>query len=298
MKILFIVNPVSGTRSRRRHVLPTIESFIKKGSSRSRISITEHSGHARVLAMAARGEGFQLLVAAGGDGTINEVATAARATNLPLAIIPCGSGDGLARHLGIPRRIEDALALITSGREMAIDAGSANGKLFVNVMGIGFDAELARRFNALQRRGLAAYAWTGTIGYLRYRPDTYHLANGSHHASTRAMMIAVANASQYGNNAFIAPSASVNDGKLDLVCLPPTPLHRLPSTAIGVFGKSLEKLSKVIHWQGDHFTIQRSAPGIIHTDGEVHATVADVTVQVLPKAIRVIVPQERNSLKP
>lgn len=291
MRTLFIVNPISGTGHRRRKVIPAIEKFIREVNPDGCIAITKRPGHARELAMAARDEGFQLLVAAGGDGTINEVANAAHVTGLPMGILPCGSGDGLARHLGIPLDMEKALALISAGHQISMDAGSANGKLFVNVMGIGFDAELARRFNNLQRRGLAAYAWTGAIGYLCYRPCSYHLVNGCHEASTRAMMITVANASQYGNNAWIAPAAVIDDGKLDLVCLPPTPLHRLPMTAVSIFGKSLDKASGVINWQGDQFTIRRAAPGIIHTDGEVHPTEATVTVSVIPAAIRMIVPR-------
>ncbi len=290
MKTLFIVNPVSGTAGRRKKVIPAIESFIQRHSWDAEIAQTGHPGHAREIAHSAVSRGVELLVAAGGDGTINEVACSAHTSGLTIGILPCGSGDGLARHLKIPRDITAALEVLRTGKAMDIDVGTANGTLFVNVMGIGFDAELAQRFNALKRRGLAGYMWTGTAGFLKHRAGSYRLENGSKSAGLSAMLIAVANASQYGNNAIIAPKACISDGKLNLVCLPPVRFSRLPSTARHIFLGSIDRIRDVVCWQGAKFTIQRSLPGIIHTDGEVHHTTATVTIEVLPAALRVMVP--------
>jgi diacylglycerol kinase family enzyme len=233
------------------------------------------------------------VVAVGGDGTMNETAQALVGTPAALALVPCGSGNGLALHLGLPTRPRRALALLTdpAARVAVIDTGTANGHPFFNVMGLGFDAEISRRFNLLARRGPAAYARAGFAAFLGHRAQRITVSAGSGPATTLdAFLVTVANSDQYGNHARLAPGARVNDGLLDLVSVGPlgffTALPLLARLFLGTFDRS----PRVYHLRGARFVVRRSAPGLIHTDGETHETGAAVEIAVRPLSLRLVVP--------
>jgi YegS/Rv2252/BmrU family lipid kinase len=291
MKTRFIFNPKSGRHRRNAGMLPLLRSFVSARSIEAEIVQTEGPGHATELAREAVMAGCLRVVAVGGDGTVNEVAQALIDAPAAMGLVPCGSGNGLALHLGLPRGIPAALNLAASPsvRIAAVDTGTANGHVFVNAMGLGLDADVARRFNGLVRRGLLAYARTALAAFVR-RP-TLHcvVSSGAVRESVEALLISVANSDQYGNNAKIAPGASVDDGLLDLIAV--EPVGFLPACVLGarLFLGNIDRSRRVTRMKGARFLIERPAAGIIHTDGETHETSATVEVLVRPRSLRLAV---------
>ena len=293
MKTLFIFNPCSGRNRRSPRLAAELQAFSKAHRMDAAIVFTECPGHATELARDALDAGVERIVAVGGDGTMNEVAQALVGSPAALALVPCGSGNGLALHLGLPTQARRALALLAddTARTVAIDTGTANGHPFFNVMGLGFDAEISLRFNRLSRRGLPAYARTGLAAFLRHRPEPVTISD-SHGArmTLDAFIVAVANSDQYGNNARVAPGAWVDDGLLDLVAVRPPGLLGAVALVARLFLGTIGGSPHVWRLRAPHFIIERSAPGLIHTDGEVHSAAATVNVEIRPRSLRLLVP--------
>ncbi len=289
----FIFNPHSGHNRRDPSLLARTRAFIAEHQLPAEVRLTERPRHATELAQAAIAEGCRLVVAIGGDGTLNEVATALVDSPATLGLIPCGSGNGLGRHLGIPDPGRGAFRNLLDGRIRTIDTGVANGHPFFNAMGIGFDAEISSRFNLLTRRGLAAYVRTGLSAWIGYRPQTYTIENGTARLETPAFIVAVANSDQYGNDCFIAPGARVDDGQLNLTVLKRVSTLTALPLAWRLFRGKLDGSPHAARLAGAHFTIIRPGPGPIHTDGEVHLTDAVVDVAVRPASLHVLVPSPK-----
>ncbi len=292
MKTRFIFNPCSGLNRRRPQLARDIRTFIATHALDADLVVTEGPGHATVLARAAVQAGCAVVVAVGGDGTMNEVAQAVLDTPVALALVPCGSGNGLARHVGLPRSSLGALRLATGGdgRVVAVDTGIVNGHPFFNAMGLGLDADISRRFNSLSRRGLPAYVRTAVRALRDLRPERCVIRSGERSEVLDALLIAVANSDQYGNNARIAPGARVDDGALDLVVVKPVGIVGAAFLAARLFLGNLDGSPDVRLWRGTRFVIERTAPGLIHTDGETHATDATIEVAVQPRSLRLLVP--------
>ena len=297
MKTRFIFNPCSGKNRRNPGLVPAIRTFIAKHRLDADLVFTSHPGHATGLARAALADGCERVVAVGGDGTMNEVAQALVGTPAALALVPTGSGNGLALHLGLPTQPRRALALLadTTARIAVIDTGTANGHPFFNAMGLGFDAEISRRFNRLTRRSLTAYARTGLAAFVRSagrqsgQRITITDGNGTQE-TLDAFLVAVANSDQYGNHARLAPGARVDDGLLDLVAVRPPGLWGALPLVARLFLGTFDRSPQVRRHRGARFIIHRPAPGLIHTDGETHETGATVEVAVLPLSLRLLVP--------
>ncbi|MFH1499559.1 MAG: diacylglycerol kinase family protein [Verrucomicrobiota bacterium] len=290
MKIRFIFNPRSGHNARNPYLLERTRLFIAEHRLDADVVLTSHPRHATELARRAVDEGCDRVVAIGGDGTLNEVAAALVNTPAALGLIPCGSGNGLGRHLGIPGPGKGAYRTLLTGRVRQIDTGTAAGIPFFNAMGVGFDAEISTRFNHLHRRGLGAYIRTGFKAWNDYRPEHYRIQNGTSSVETAAFIATVANSDQYGNDCFIAPGASVDDGQLDLTLLTKVNLLTALPLAARLFAGKIGGGAGVIRLRGDHFTITRERPGPLHTDGEVHETGATIDVRVLPRSLNIVVP--------
>jgi YegS/Rv2252/BmrU family lipid kinase len=292
MKTRFIFNPVSGRHARNARLLPLLRDFIGARALDADLVATEGPGHATALAREAVAAGCTRVVAVGGDGTMNEVAQALLHTPAALALVPCGSGNGLALHLGLPLAPLAALELVATvgGRVVAVDTGSVNGRPFFNAMGLGLDAEVSRRFNHLTTRGLPAYARTAFAAFAERRTERCHITAGTRRESVDALLIAVANSDQYGNRAYIAPGARVDDGQLDLVAVGPVGLFGAAALGARLFLGNIDHSSGVRRFRGPRFTIERPAAGLVHTDGETHATSATVEVRVHPRSLRIVVP--------
>lgn len=240
--------------------------------------------------MQALGDGCELIVAVGGDGTMNEVATTLVGTQAIFGLVPCGSGDGLGRHLGIHGSIARALEILSTGRAHCIDTGLADGHPFFTVAGIGFEAEIAQRFNRLRYRGFARYLATSAQAFLQWRPEDYTISGENGSETVCAFTLTATNASQYGNNARIAPDAQVDDGMLDLCTVPPVGFWNAMPLAAHLFHGTIGRVRGVRIRRGDRFVVERARPGLLHTDGELHEAGTRIEFKVRPASLRMMVP--------
>lgn len=267
-RIAFIVNPVSGTCNK--DVIPSmIKQHIDGNIYDTTICYTQYAGHASEIASNCSKEGYDIVVAVGGDGTVNEVARALIDTPTALGIVPCGSGNGLARHLMLPINIGGALDIINGGTIHALDYGVIDGHPFFCTCGMGFDAFISRKFAEAGRRGPLTYIENVLKEGLKYKSETYKLIlDGKELEPFKAFLVSIANASQYGNGAYIAPQASMRDGLLDVVVIDPFDILEAPQVGIDLMNKTLNKSSKIHCYRAKEIIVQRTKAGVIHYDGD------------------------------
>jgi YegS/Rv2252/BmrU family lipid kinase len=287
-KITFILNPKAGTTSKA-EVPALIEQILDKDLFDTEICFTEYRGHAAEIAKAKAKEGVDIVVAVGGDGTVNEVARSLVHTDTALAIVPCGSGNGLARHLCLPMDIKKAIGLINSCKIEAFDYGVINGMPFFCTCGMGFDAFISLKFAEAGKRGPITYVETVLKEGLKYKPETYEVSDDTGARKYKAYLIACANASQYGNNAYIAPGATMKDGEMDVIVMEPFTALDAPQIAADLFMKTLGNNSKIKTFRTKNLHITRKQPGAIHYDGDPIMTDAEIDVHMEPKGIRILV---------
>lgn len=254
------------------------------------VLLTERPRHARDLTTTALNDGCELIVAVGGDGTMNEVGSALIGTPATLGLIPCGSGDGLGRFLGLHGSLAHSLEILRSGRPRPIDTGVADGHPFINLAGLGFEAELGARFNRLERRGFLRYLSTGARTLRACHSQRCTITADDAQVNVDAFTLAVANSAQYGNNALIAPHARVDDGQLDLCALPTATWFNVLPLTLRLFSGTIDRASGVVHRRGTRFVIERPAPGPIHTDGEIHEAGRTVEFMIRPASLRIMCP--------
>jgi len=295
LKVRFIFNPHSGSNRRNPILRDRAAEFLAHTGWDGRVVSTERPRHATELARAAVDDGCELVVAIGGDGTMNEVASALVNTPAAFGLIPCGSGNGLGRHLGIPQAGHGAFRALRDGRIEVIDAGKVNSHLFFCAAGAGFEALIASRFALLKSRGFAGYLRESAKAWWTYQPEHYTIHHERGTDSVEAFTLAIANSSQYGNNAYIAPDASVSDGMLDVVSVPNVNVFRAVPMVVRLFHGSINRVPEVRHFQGNRFVIERARAGWMHTDGEPRAETARIEVSVLPRSLRVMVPRATSS---
>lgn len=263
-----MINPISG-KGDSEYLPPVLEKAFTHWDLS--ICFTQRANHAYDLAKKAAEDGIDIVVAVGGDGTINETATALCGTKTALGIIPRGSGNGLARHLHIPFDIDKAIEIIKNGQISAVDYCTANNHPFFCTFGVGFDAQVSKAFaenGTKGHRGPIGYVKSAISEYLKYRSQLYRITTPKGTIAEKAFIIACGNASQYGNNAYIAPYADMQDGLIDVtVVLPITPLD---TAVLGIlmFSKHIDQDNNIISFQVPSLTIEREAPGIVHVDGE------------------------------
>lgn len=297
VKVIFIINPISGTMGKG-HIVGMVPQYL--GDSRFEVDIkyTEHSGHAAELARQAASRAFDIAVAVGGDGTVNEVARSLVHTETALGIVPCGSGNGLARHLGIPMNPSGALRVIADCNIEKLDYGMINDTPFFCTCGVGFDAFVSSKFAESGKRGLLSYIENTLREGLKYRSDTYDIEVDGEKQHYKAFLIACANASQYGNNVYIAPQASMSDGLMDVTIMEPFNVLEAPQIAIQLFNKSIDTNSRIRTFKCHRLHIHRNAPGVIHFDGDPKQEGKDLDVRLVESAIHVVVNKEGDALQP
>ncbi len=288
-KILFIVNPISGGKNKKR-IPELIDKYLSKSIFEYRISFTERVEHGFMLAKAAVKDGFEIVVAVGGDGTVNEVAKALIKTDIMLGIIPFGSGNGLARSLNIPLKISKAISIINDLQSDIIDAASFNEDFFFNVAGTGFDAHISQSFATNKTRGLFGYVGTTFRELRRYKPSDYKINLDGKELLRKAFILSIANSAQYGNGAYIAPRADVKDGLLDLIVVKPITWYNMPFAVSKMFTKKAENSKYVEMFQAKKITIERNVEAPIHLDGEPKMGERIISIEVIPLAIKVIIP--------
>ena len=286
-RVTFLVNPISGTHSKQ-EVPELIEATLNRELFDHKVLFTEYAGHAAELARQQADEQTDIVVAVGGDGTVNEVARSLVHTQTALAIVPCGSGNGLARHLCLPMDICKSIEVINSCRIEAFDYGIINGLPFFCTCGMGFDAFISLKFAEAGKRGPITYVENVLKEGLKYKPETYEVKDdtGTHHY--KAFLIACANASQYGNNAYIAPGATMTDGEMDVIIMEPFNALEAPQIAADLFMKTLGNNSKIKTFRTKHLQIHRKAPGAIHYDGDPMMTDADIDIRIEHLGIRIV----------
>ena len=277
-KAVFIINLISGT-SDKAAIPGLIDQYLDKTQFEYEIAVTQYAGHASEIAAKAKDDGVDVVVAIGGDGTVNEVARAIVHSSTALGIIPCGSGNGLARHLLLPLNVRKAIEVINRCEIRQLDYGIINDYPFFCTCGMGFDAFVSMKFAEAGKRGPITYVENVLREGLKYKPETYTIEDESGTLQYKAFLISCANASQYGNNAYIAPQASMSDGLMDVIIMEPFDVFEAPQISIEMFSKTLDKNSK----------IRRDKPGVIHYDGDPVMTGADIDVELKPKGINIIV---------
>lgn len=278
--MLFIVNPISGKGRKQR-----IISRLKEAGHE--VVCTEYAGHAEKL---AREASAQVVVAVGGDGTVNEVARGLIGTGKTLGIIPCGSGDGLARHLGISHSFEAAINTITSGKTSPLDAGSINDRMFFSVCGVGFDAAVSENFAKCGKRGLSSYIREGLKVWRTYIPERYTLTIDGKTIEHNAMFITVGNSNQWGNGAKITPLADSSDGILDITVVDGFNMVEIPFLAGKLMTGRAHKSHHVQTYRGQHILISRESEGPAHADGDWFLTGKTLEIKIFPHALKVLVP--------
>lgn len=288
-KISFIVNPKSGTQSKE-HILHLLDEKLDRTKFLSEIVYTEYAGHAIEIAAQKAKENEFAVVAIGGDGTINEIARSLVHTKTALGIIPCGSGNGLARHLQIPMDSKRAIEIINGEVLDVIDYGKINDVPFFCTCGVGFDAFVSLKFAKAGRRGPLTYLEKTLLESLKYQPETYELETEDGTLKYKAFLIACGNASQYGNNAYIAPQATLTDGLLDVTILEPFTVLDVPSLSFQLFNKTIDQNSRIKTFRCRKLRIHRTKPGVVHFDGDPMMMGEDIEVKVFKEELQVIVP--------
>ncbi len=267
-KCVLIVNPRSGTSEKGRVVRLALSEMLAAGISVQTL-YTERPGHATELAAAHAANGTDIIIAMGGDGTVNEVARGLCNTSSTLGIIPTGSGNGLARHLQIPLDPKGAIEVITSGNAQQCDYCTVNDRPFFCTFGIGFDAAVSDRFASRPgQRGMANYVRSAIEELIHFEAEEYTLITDESETREKAFVIACCNAAQYGNNAFIAPQASVTDGLMDITILYSGNMLRQAINGIDLMLGLIRNGARARTFQTSHLTINRSHSGPVHLDGE------------------------------
>ena len=290
-KISFIINPISGTR--KKDSWPDIiRQTIDESRFDIRIFFTERVGHASELARRQIKKGIPCIVAVGGDGTVNEVAVAVRDTPAVMGVVPCGSGNGLARHLQIPLEFTDALKLINDATVISIDYGLVNDKPFFCTFGAGFDARISHVFARSEKRGFLRYLSIIIKEFFNYRSRKYKLNVDGNKFKTKAMVVTIANSAQYGNNGYISPHADITDGKLDVCIVRPFPKIKAVLIGLRLLRGNIDKSSYYRRIKGKKISLGRKREGEVHLDGEPYTMGKKLKIKIVPKGLKVLVSRE------
>lgn len=287
LKYLFILNPVAGVGARRDFLL-MIENACKEKGVSHKILFTRCAGDAKKI-IEKKFDKFDVFVAVGGDGTMNEVGSALAGTSGIMGLIPAGSGNALGRELGLSMKPKEAVNQLLNGHPVKIDTGLANGHRFMNLCGLGFDVHIARCFNKSTSRGPIPYFKATMKEFFGYKPEEYEVeANGvvTRHTS---FVIAVTNTSQYGNNAFIAPQATVTDGILDFSALKPFGFFGAIGLGFRLFNKTIHQSKLSTYFKTQKVTI-RGKDLNFHIDGEPVENEETLVISIDPLSLNIIVP--------
>ena len=291
MKTFIIINPVSGKERREKEEW---EHAVKINFPDAAGAFTQRAGHATQLAAQAVQDGYEQIFVAGGDGTINEVARALVGKPVALGILPKGSGNGLARELGIPLRFEEALLALQHAKAVACDVGQANDEYFFNVAGVGIEAEIAHQFAQYGQngqRGMWPYFKLGLKAVFSYKPKILQVQYNGHEDLIAPLTLVFANGTQYGSNFKIAPHASLTDGQFDMVEVQDVPKWKLALAAPTFFSKDFRPISVTRTRRTSQALICAEGDIVYHLDGEPRITKNQLRISLLPKQLKLLIPQ-------
>jgi YegS/Rv2252/BmrU family lipid kinase len=288
-EVVFIINPASGVRSKKR-MEEMIRTYLDKERYNHTILYTERAGHAIELSRKAARDKADIVVAVGGDGSLNEIAKGLIGTDTAMGIIPAGSGNGLAHHLHIPFRISKAIETINKGKIKKIDTIRINGELCVSIAGVGFDALVAKEFEKARRRGFQTYFRIILTEYLNYKPRKYKITIDGKKYKERALFISFANSNQFGYNASIAPHATVDDGLIDVCIIKKIPLAKVVFLANLLFLKKIDQTNDITIIKGKEIKLSRKRSKIVNVDGEHVKLKKKLIIKIDPLSLNVVVP--------
>jgi YegS/Rv2252/BmrU family lipid kinase len=292
MSVTIIINPISGGASPGQALARAqiASAVVDRHGDPAEVFVTQGRGHARELAKAAARRGARLVIAWGGDGTLNEVASALAFEETPIGLAPAGSGNGFARELGVDLRPERAIADAIRAEPRLVDLGEVDGRIFVNVAGFGFDAYVAAAFDKRGgRRGFAGYAAVTARALVTYAPRSYTITTPEGCRVSKAILVTVANSAQFGSGARIAPRARVDDGLLDLVVVEERARWRTVRHVPRLFDGTVERMPGCSIRHIQRATIESDRPLLFHVDGEPVQGGKSARVRVHPGALRVAV---------
>ena len=286
--IAFIINPISGTQNKKK--LPkVITTLLDSKQWLPNIVFTEYAGHATELAYQYTRMGFDAVVAVGGDGTVNEVARGLKGSKTAMGVIPMGSGNGCARHMNIPIRPQKALEMINHREPISVDYGLANGHLFVSTCGTGFDAVIADHFAGSNKRGFMTYLRNILKDVFSYTSQTYHIVGDGLDVTHKAFLITFANANQWGYEAIIAPRASVQDGKMDIMIMSSNAILGSASLALRLFAGNIDNSYFMDTLRAREITLEREEKAPFHIDGDPVEMEKDIHIRIVEDGLRVLV---------
>lgn len=285
--IAFIVNPISGTKSKSR-LAKLIRESLDLQQFAPTVVVTEYAGHATQLAQQFALQDYYAVVAVGGDGTINEVASGLIGSQTALGIVPNGSGNGFARHLDISTRMNRAIEMLNSSEPIFIDYGTVNDIPFFSTCGVGFDAVVAEKFSDTER-GLKGYMQTILKDLFQYKPETYHIEGNGIDITTTAFLVNFANASQWGYEAYIAPKASIQDGWLDVAIVSEFPMVIAAGLALSLFTKTIDEMLHMNTIRAKELILTRESEGIMQIDGTPIMMPAKLHVKIVEDGLKVLV---------
>jgi diacylglycerol kinase (ATP) len=290
-KILFIINPAAGLR-KAGDLKEIIRENLDMDTYDCEVKVTSRQGDALEFTREALKEGCGIVVAVGGDGTINEIAKGIEGTEAVLAIVPNGSGNGLARHLEIPLDIAEAIRVINRYKVQVIDTATLNGQTFVSIAGVGFDARVASLYRKAHRRGFYGYFRIVVLEFLRYKERTYQLEIDGVQLERNAFFISIANSNQFGYGTVIAPAARLDDGLLNVVIARKFPLTELPYVLQQLFTHRIDKSAFAESYTAREVVILRNEGKWVNLDGEAVKSDPVVRISIRPSSLRVLVPEK------
>lgn len=288
--ICFIINPASGPKTKL-DVAAQIQLHLDHEKFSHEVVYTERAGHAPGLAGEAAKSGCAIVVAVGGDGTVNEVARGLLHMDTALAILPRGSGNGLARHLQVPMVLQAAIEVLNQGKATSIDSGSINGHPFFTTAGIGFDAYISSVFAGNRKRGLQSYVELVMKEVRNYRHLPVKASINGTVIDTDCFVMAFANAAQYGNNAYIAPEADIQDGLLDVCLVRKLDIIKALNLSYCMLTNQLAHADSAEYFKTTHVHVETEEPMMFHADGEYMGKTSAFDVQIQPLSLKVVTPQ-------
>ncbi len=290
-RIVFIVNPKAGTNLQK-HIQESVDKHLNHRKFKYGFRFTQKSGHAKELAMEAVAEGYEIVVAVGGDGSINEVASALAGTDVVLGIIPAGSGNGLAMHLGYGRDIAEAIKKINTAEVRQIDIGLMNGQPFINLAGIGFDGLVSNLMKGSNWRGFLPYFLNSVKAGLQYTPRLCRIEMDDKVLTEKCFIISIANGPMWGYNFQIAPDARLDDGFFEVVIMKDAPKWQYFAVVPSTLNGKIYDAEFVEHYRARHVKIIAEGKNYVHLDGEglVHEGVLEFEIK--PKALKILVPKQ------
>jgi YegS/Rv2252/BmrU family lipid kinase len=285
----FIVNPISGALRNPEKIIAHIQQILKDTKIKYEIKKTTHIGNATDLAQEAVSKRIDMVVAVGGDGTINEVGRGLVNSDIIMGVVPAGSGNGFARNFNIPLNIRKSIELLKNPGLKKIDVGKINNHYFFNVAGIGLDAEISAHFERFGFRGPLPYFMVGFREFFRYHPESIVLNLKNEKLSFNPIVLSIANAPQYGNGAIIAPHAKPDDGVLDFCVMSPISILKALFNVQRLFNGTIDQLEEMKIFKSPAGEITREKEGYIHTDGNFHLEDAHLKIEVFHKQLNLAV---------